>query len=67
MGTVINLFPADQNDRREELARLRAMLEELDRAEPEDMNSEEYERWGEAHEDLEDQIDDLLDLLDGDE
>ena len=33
--------------------------------EPEDMMSKAYERWGERHEALEDELDDLLDLLDG--
>ena len=32
---------------------------------PEDMMSKAYERWGERHEALEDELDDLLDLLDG--
>ena len=64
MGTVVNLFPSGQQDLREELARLRTLLDELDAREPEDMDSEEYEQWGDAHEELEDQIDDILDLLD---
>ena len=33
--------------------------------EPEDMMSKAYERWGERHEALEDELDELLDLLDG--
>ena len=40
-------------------------LAELDAREPEDMMSKAYERWGERHEALEDELDDLLDLLDG--
>ena len=64
MGTVVNLFPSGQQDLHQELARLRALLDELDAREPEDMDSEEYEQWGDAHEELEDQIDDILDLLD---
>ena len=66
MGSVIELFPS--SPRREallaKLNELRTMLDELDIQEPEDMNSEGYELWGQAHEDLEDQIDDILDLLD---
>ena len=37
----------------------------LRRSEPEDMMSKAYERWGERHEALEDELDELLDLLDG--
>ena len=66
MGSVIELFPASPH-RDELLAQLndlRTMLDELDMQEPDDMNSDEYELWGQAHEDLEDQIDDILDALD---
>ena len=45
------------------LGQLRAEIAELDAAEPEDMESEAYEEWGDAHEDLEDQVDEILDLL----
>ena len=34
-------------------------------ADAEDMMSKAYERWGERHEALEDELDELLDLLDG--
>ena len=47
------------------IAELREKLAELDAREPEDMMSKAYERWGERHEALEDELDDLLDLLDG--
>ena len=40
---------------------LREKLAELDAREPEDMMSKAYERWGERHEALEDELDDLLD------
>ena len=43
---------------------LRALVAELDAAEPADMESEAYEAWGEQHEELEDLIDEALDLLD---
>ena len=36
----------------------------LDEQEPEDMDSEEYERWGDRHEALEDLADEILDRLD---
>ena len=41
---------------------LREKLAELDAREPEDMMSKAYERWGERHEALEDELDELLDL-----
>ena len=46
------------------LEQLRAQIAELDAAEPEDMESEAYEDWGEQHEELEDLVDEVLDLLD---
>ena len=63
-------FPADAEESsleslsREELLALREKLAALDAREPEDMMSKAYERWGERHEALEDELDDLLDLLD---
>ena len=59
-------FPADAEEPElEALSReaLLALAQEL--REPEDMMSKAYERWGERHEALEDELDDLLDLLDG--
>ncbi len=35
----------------------------LDQQEPTDEMSEEYESWAEEHEDLEDSLDEILDLL----
>ena len=46
------------------LEQLRAQIEELDEAEPKNMNSEAYEEWGDLHEELEDLVDDVLDRLD---
>ena len=45
------------------LEQLREQIATLDEAEPEDMESEEYEVWGEQHEELEDLLDEALDLL----
>ena len=45
------------------LAELRAQIADLDEREPEDMESEEYESWGQRHEELEDRVDDILDRL----
>ena len=58
--------PGDM-DREELLAyleTLKARIAELDEAEPADMESEEYDAWGDAHEELEDLVDEVLDLLD---
>lgn len=46
------------------LEQLRARIEQLDEAEPKNMNSEAYEEWGDLHEELEDLVDDILDRLD---
>ena len=67
-------FPADAEEPELEALSREALLalaqscvksSELDAREPEDMMSKAYERWGERHEALEDELDDLLDLLDG--
>lgn len=46
------------------LATVRQWIAELDGEEPEDMDSEAYEVWGDRHEALEDLADDILDRLD---
>lgn len=48
---------------REYLASVQARIAQLDRDEPPDMNSEEYELWGDRHEDLEDLADEITDRL----
>ncbi len=45
------------------LEQLQALIEQLDADEPSDMESEEYEAWGDRHEELEDLVDDVLDRL----
>ena len=45
------------------LDRLRAEIAALDEKEPKNMNSEAYETWAERHEELEDQVDEILELL----
>lgn len=49
---------------REALAAVRAQIEALDMEEPEDMESEAYEDWGDRHEVLEDLAEELRDRLD---
>ena len=46
-----------------ELERVRQEIAALDLEEPEDMASEAYDAWGDRHEELEDQADDLMDRL----
>ena len=43
---------------------VRGWIARLDEEEPEDMESEAYQTWGDAHEELEDQADELLERLD---
>ena len=44
---------------------VRGWIARLDEEEPEDMESEEYEDWGDRHEALEDLADDIVDCLEG--
>ena len=46
-----------------QLERLRAEIAVLDEKEPKNMNSEAYETWADRHEELEDQVDEILELL----
>ena len=66
MGHIVE-FPAPDGEERQalqsELDEVRRQIAELDLEEPEDMDSEEYEAWGDRHEELEDRADDLLDRL----
>ena len=45
-------------------AALEAQIAELDTREPANMESEEYDLWADEHEQLEDMLDEILDLLD---
>ena len=47
------------------LAQVWDELARLDEKEPQDMDSEEYEVWGDKHEELEDLADEIWDRLDG--
>ena len=42
-----------------------AEITALDEKEPKNMNSDAYEAWADEHEELEDILDDIQDLLDG--
>ena len=43
----------------EGLDRVRDQIDRLDGQEPEHMGTEEHERWGELHEELQDRLDEL--------
>ena len=45
------------------LQEVRERIADLDEREPVDMNSEEYEAWGECHEELEDLADEIVERL----
>ncbi len=59
-----DIYEMDADALKEHLAQLRAQIDRLDEDEPEDMESEAYEAWGEQHELLEDMVDEVLELLD---
>ncbi len=52
-----------EEELKEYLSRLDRSLEELSEQEPEDDGGDEYEAWADAHEDLEDRIDEAKELL----
>lgn len=65
MGDIVNLFGG--SEREELLAQLKDLRRQialLDEEEPEDMESEEYDAWGDRHEELEDMVDEIMDRLD---
>lgn len=59
-----DLDSMDREELLDYLKTVRARIGQLDEQEPKDMNSEEYEAWGDRHEELEDLADEILDLLD---
>lgn len=61
----MDLDSMDREELKEALERVHALIEALDEEEPHDMNSEEYEEWGDRHEELEDLADEIMDLLEG--
>ena len=52
-----DLDAMDKEQLRESLEAIQAQICQLDEAEPEDMESEAYEDWGDRHEELEDLLD----------
>lgn len=67
LGGFDDLPEIDELDKEELkacLKNLRERIAALDEQEPRNMESEEYDLWGERHELLEDLVDDILDRLD---
>lgn len=59
-----DLASMDRGELLDYLAAVREWIAGLDGEEPEDMDSEAYDVWGDRHEALEDLADDILDRLD---
>ena len=58
-------LPEDGQSLQDRLDELRDRLADLELEEPEDMFSEEYSAWEEAHENLEERISELEDQIEG--
>ena len=59
----LDIWELDQEQVLNCIEEVQQRIEELDEREPEDMDSGEYETWGEEHEDLEDLLDELRERL----
>ena len=59
-----DIYSMDREELKEYLGAVRQQISELDDREPKNMYSDEYEVWGDAHEDLEDLEDEIMDILD---
>ena len=60
----LDLDSMDAEQLRACLEEVEGLLAEHDEHEPKNMNSEEYEEWGDRREELEDLMDEILDRLD---
>lgn len=63
LGQGPDLYSMNRQELEEYLETVRGWIDRLDEEEPEDMESEEYEAWGDRHEALEDLADDIQDRL----
>lgn len=63
LGQGPDLCSMNRQELEEYLETVRGWIDQLDEEEPEDMESEEYEAWGDRHEALEDLADDIQDRL----
>ena len=62
-GFAPDIEAMDREELQACLQEVRERIADLDEREPADMNSEEYEAWGERHEELEDLADEIMDQL----
>ena len=62
-GFTPDIEAMDREELQACLQEVRERIADLDEREPADMNSEEYEAWGERHEELEDLADEIMDRL----
>ena len=62
-GCAPDIEAMDREELQACLQEVRERIADLDEREPADMNSEEYEAWGERHEELEDLADEIMDRL----
>ena len=62
-GFAPDIEAVDREELQACLQEVRERIADLDEREPADMNSEEYEAWGERHEELEDLADEIMDRL----
>ena len=62
-GFAPDIEAMDREELQACLKEVRERIADLDEREPADMNSEEYEAWGERHEELEDLADEIMDRL----
>ena len=62
-GFAPDIEAMDREELQACLKEVRERIADLDEREPADMNSEEYEAWGDRHEELEDLADEIMDRL----
>ena len=62
-GFAPDIEAMDREELQACLQEVRERIADLDEREPADMNSEEYEAWGERQEELEDLADEIMDRL----
>ena len=62
-GFAPDIEAMDREELQACLKEVRERIADLDEREPADMNSEEYEAWGDRHEELEDLADEIIDRL----
>ena len=62
-GFAPDIEVMDREELKACLQEVHERISDLDEREPADMNSEEYESWGDLHEELEDLADEIVERL----